>query len=95
MKIEAFVEVKEDWYGNFNIADDGRYPDNKFVCVSFYNLPRDSHYPMVCVWGNDDCGVEKVFRKDEVEKALELYKTIVSTPFPTKEYLRQLGLLDA
>ncbi len=90
-KLEAFIEVKEDWYGNFTIENDQRYLNKKFVSVCFYNLPRDSFYPMVCVWGNDDCGMEKLFDKSHADDALALYKTVVSTPFPTKEYLTELG----
>jgi hypothetical protein len=95
MKLEALIEVNEDWYGNFKIASDQRYKGKKFVSVSFYNLPKESFFPMVCVWGNDDCGMEKLFDKSQVDDALALYKTIVSTPFPTKEYLTELGLVYA
>ena len=95
MKIQAFIEVKEDWYGNFKIENDGRYSNTKLVLISFYNFPQDNRYPMVCVWGNDDCGMEKIFKKTESELALELYKTIITTPFPTKQFLMDLGLNDA
>jgi hypothetical protein len=93
-RLEAFVAVQEDWYGNFKLADDARYPDTRFVCVMFLGLTEDAGW-RVAVWGNDDCGMEQDFPPSERKKAMQLYIDIVTKRFPTKGWLRFKGLNEA
>lgn len=94
LKLEAFVAVHEDWYGNFKLADDARYPDTRFVCVMFLGLTEDAGW-RVAVWGNDDAGMERDFPPGERKKAMQLYIDIVTKRFPTKGWLRFKGLNEA
>lgn len=49
IKLTCLKEVSDDWYPNI---------DGKYVSVSLYKLPGDT--PLVCVWGDDDCGREYI-----------------------------------
>ena len=94
LRMEAFVAVHEDWYGNFKLASDARYPDTRFVCVMFLCLTGDAGW-RVAVWGNDDCGMERDFPPGERKKAMQLYIDIVTKRFPAKGWLRLKGLKEA
>lgn len=92
-RISAFVEVKEDWYGNFRIADDRRFEASQLVRVSLILLSTPEW--RVCVWGNDDFGLERDFLADQHEAAMNLYVQIVTSQFPTQKWLRSLGMVGA
>jgi hypothetical protein len=47
----------------------------------------------VCVWGNDDFGLERDF--DQPGQAMVLYQLIVSRPYPTQEWLKNLDMVPA
>ena len=49
IKFTCLKETSEDWYPNI---------DGKYVAVSYYSNPETE--PLVCVWGNDDCGMEYI-----------------------------------
>jgi hypothetical protein len=90
-RLEVFMEVQEDWYGNFRIAADARYPDTKLVHV-FLTAFLDGSGWKVAVWGNDDCGMEREFPTSQRKEALQLYTDIVTKKFPTRAWLRLKGL---
>lgn len=92
-RIEVFVEVDQDWYGNFKFADDLRLKDAKFIRVSLLEL-LSGHW-RVCAWGNDDFGLERDFLSMEYDDAVKLYQTIVTTPRPTQQMMRDLGMVGA
>lgn len=58
IRTSFFKETNEDWYGEFKIADDKRHEDKKYVHVSLISPLSDGITHRVCVWGNDDMGVE-------------------------------------
>ena len=91
-RLEVFVEVQEDWYGNFSIAGDA-YPlgARGFVQVSLLAFLDGTGWK-VSVWGNDDCGMEREFPTNQRKEALQLYIDIVTKKFPTKAWLRLKGL---
>jgi hypothetical protein len=88
---DAWVPVAEDWYGNFKIEDDRRFQTTRLVLVSAMGL-SDGKY-RVCVWGNDDFGLERDF--DQPGEAMTLFQLIVSQPYPTKEWLKNLDMVPA
>ncbi|MCA9495832.1 MAG: hypothetical protein KC589_02730 [Nanoarchaeota archaeon] len=58
-RIDVFKKTSDDWYPN--------YP-NDMVKVSFLKLPNilqnsDDEW-RVCVWGNDDFGLERDFQSE-------------------------------
>jgi hypothetical protein len=86
---EVFMEVQEDWYGNFSIAN---YPGTKLLVEVSLVGYRDGSGWKVAVWGNDDCGMEREFSTNQRKEALQLYTDIVTKKFPTKAWLRLKGL---
>jgi hypothetical protein len=91
LKVTCFVPVQEDWYSNYRIEDDARHKDTLLVQVSALSL-RDGKY-RVCVWGNDDFGLERDF--DQPGQAMVLYQLIVSQPNPTQAWLKNLDMVPA
>lgn len=92
-RISAFIEVKEDWYGNFKIENDQRFLNSKFVQVSLIELTDKSH--RVCIWGNDDLGMEWDFPADKRSDALAVYQQILITPYPSRKWLESIGFVYA
>lgn len=94
LPLEAFIEVKESWYGNYEISEDQRHLGAKLVYVRLSKFSDDSGF-RVSVWGNDDFGMEKDFKSHEYKQAEELYVKILLTKFPTQEYLWTLNFVHA
>lgn len=82
---EKMVQTEEDWYPCFRLET----RSEAFVRARFYEL-RDKTF-LVCVWGNDDFGVEQGFTG--FSEAHECYKKI--TPLITQEELCELGFVSA
>ena len=80
--ITIFKEVKEDWYGNYNIADDARYT-GKYVSIRTAKLA--DYIFRVCVWGNDDFGMERDYESED--DALLMFRACVETNELTKRFL--------
>jgi hypothetical protein len=91
LKITCFVPVQEDWYSNYRIEGDARHKDTLLVQVSALSL-SDGKF-RVCVWGNDDFGLERDF--DQPGQAMVLYQLIVSRPHPTQAWLKNLDMVPA
>lgn len=72
----------DDWYPN--------YPNNE-VELSIINL-SDGQF-RVCVWGNDDFGMEKDFNSADL--AEQTYDTIKNSGVVTKEDLYVMGFETA
>lgn len=84
--ITVFKEVNEDWYSNYHIADDVRYT-GKYVSIRISKL-FDGLF-RVCVWGNDDLGMDRDF---EVESdAVKMFQTLVIVEELTKQFLSENG----
>lgn len=77
--LAAFIEVDEDWYGNFKIADDARYNDIMFIRVSVISMFDGT--AKVHISGNDDYAMEKYFL--DFEEAKREYSKIVAWQKPT------------
>ena len=87
MRITSFRPTPDDWYSNFKIHADKRYTDTKLVCLSLLSL-SDGQY-RVCVWGNDDTGME--FDTPNLTYARRLYTDLCLQPEITKRDLVILG----
>ena len=93
-KFELFIKTTDQWYPN--------YPGNKVrVCVQdCINHRTDGRsILLVCVWGNDDYGLEKFMYFDTVKERNKAYKKWVkevkSWKVVTKDGLKKLGLVTA
>jgi hypothetical protein len=88
MKIQVFKRTKDNWHGSYKIAGDARVSD--LVEVSFTQTGPDPKNGKgefrVCVWGNDDCGMERDFGDDE-DKALNMFYQVIGM-----EYVNMIDL---
>lgn len=94
MRISCFKKTDEDWFGNYKIENDMRHKDEKYVHVSFFKLPKlykeeESVLFRVCVWGNDDLGME-LDSTDELYLR-QVYCDICLQETVNRDYLEQLG----
>ena len=95
MKIQVFKRTEDDWYGCYEIADDARVKD--LVEVMFTQTGPNPNEGLgkwrVCVWGNDDCGMERDF--DIEGDALHLFYHIISWTYVNKDQLKNAGFVNA
>ena len=84
--ITVFKEVNEDWYGNYSIANDQRYL-GKYVSIRISKLFGGQF--RVCIWGNDDLGMDRDF--EEESDAIATFQKIMLVEDLTKQYLKDNG----
>ncbi len=76
MIVSVFKKTNDDWYGNFVLDNHAK---TRLVEVSFTQTgpdPKNGNGEWrVCVWGNDDCGMERDF-EDESEALNCFYQVI-------------------
>lgn len=49
IKFTCLKKTPDNWYPNI---------DGKYVTLTYYSNPETE--PLVCVWGDDDCGMEYI-----------------------------------
>lgn len=64
MRVEMFKPVLDDWHPNYKI-NQGTPSERDVVRVVYLKLPSKKSLWRVCVWGNDDTGMEKDFTDSE------------------------------
>jgi len=89
MRVEVFKRTQDDWYGNYKVVGDQRVSD--LVEVSFLNLMPSGW--RVCVWGNDDCGLERDFESES--EAWNIFLQVIGMESVNKQPLRDLGFVAA
>lgn len=87
-RLTIFKEVPEDWYSNYKIKDDGRY-QGKYVSISLLQLNVKETPWRVCIWGNDDFGMEKDFK--DLNQAQQQFEWCIYIQPLTKQYLQMCG----
>lgn len=92
-RITCFKRTTDEWYGEFRIHNDGRHEKERYVHVSFMPLNTTPILWRVCVWGNDDLGME--FDTEEYENALEVYTELVLLPVVNKSHCVARNLVYA
>ena len=89
-RIDVFKTTQDDWCGSYQM-------DNQMlVQVSFcgnISPPGDSPTWRVCVWGNDDMGME--FDCDNETQAHTLFLQVIGLEFVNFKELRNLGFVSA
>ncbi len=89
MRTSFFKETEDDWYGNYKIADDARHVDKKYVEVKLLSLGPSHTEFRVCVWGNDDCGMERDFKT--LSEAITHFNSLAHLARINKQDLLDLG----
>lgn len=80
----AHIRTSFDWYPT---RGDG------LVRVSFIELHNDQF--RVCVWGEDDYGLERDFPHVERQAAKRLYEQLIACSILTQEFCKSLGMYPA
>ena len=92
-RIDVYKPTNDDWYPNFKVTDG---PD--LVHVSFTQTgPNPEKFEgefRVCVWGNDDCGMERDFENNEA-LALNIFMQVIGWPTVDRDKLKELGFVSA
>lgn len=87
----VFKKTSDDWYPNY-ITTCGLL----LVVVTFKAtgpIPKDNTEWVVCVWGNDDCGMEKFFTNEK--EAWTTFLAIIEMETVSMSELTKLGLVSA
>ena len=82
--ISVYKPTKDDWYPNFA---------NDLVSVSVYEDSSYGNTHRVCIWGEDDCGREKLY-KSEAE-AMIAFMAIITPEFVSRKALQADGFVTA
>lgn len=96
MNISVYKPTQDDWYGNYLLKRPSDIDGLGLVQVMFTQtgpLPPFNGKWRVCVWGNDDCGMEKDF--DDEVMAMVTFMRVIGWTFVNKEILRQEGFVPA
>lgn len=100
MRKECFVKTYENWHPSYKFEGDTQLDgleDKYLLRLSFGKILHytDKEYYRVCVWGQDDFGMEKDFSKDQYKEAEIVFMKILSQKYLSKGYLEQLGFQNA
>lgn len=86
---EKFKPTTDDWCPNF----DGNKVRVRIMCNMEHN---GKIWHRVCVWGMDDCGLERDFFGISQEKdALEVYARVMNLDFVNFAPLKEMGFKSA
>lgn len=92
MQLQVFVRTTDDWYPSYTLSPSGE----RVVEVTFTQTgprpPVDGLW-RVCVWGGDDCGMERDFT-DETE-AWSCFLQVIGSKTVTMKLLREMQFLSA
>lgn len=88
-RIDCFKPTSDDWCGNFKIENDVRHPKPYLVHVSFMQLSNGQY--RVCVWGNDDAGMDFDVPRDQKDRARKVFVKVCPLKDVTRTRLLQMG----
>jgi len=94
MRVDTFKRTQDNWYGNYKITGDARVSD--LVEVSFLKLLNTEGSELnwrVCVWGNDDFGLERDFEHEA--EAWVTFLEVIGQEYVNQQYLRNNGFIGA
>lgn len=91
-RVDVYKLTQDDWYPEYSCED------GKLVCVSFLKTGPESltgYDWRVCVWGADDCGMEKDFPKERENEAWCCFLEVIGMRFVNVQNLKDLGFVSA
>ena len=95
-RMSAFKRTHDEWYGNYKIANDARV--SALVEVSLIKMPKYKDSPIgwrVCVWGNDDFGMERDYNDTDKDSAVAMFHQVISWDFVNIGQLKTNGFVHA
>jgi hypothetical protein len=94
--MRVFKRTHDDWHPSYRLSNwyNGTEPEKTFLCeVSLLTLTGGEH--RVCVWGNDDFGLERDFPSDQKDEAFKLFISTISQETVSIGWLRRFGFVNA
>ena len=92
-RVDVFKKTNDDWYPAFEMGGE------KLVEVSFIQLtpwlPVEERVWRVCVWGNDDCWMERDFNPNEENLAWSIFLNVIGEEYVDMKFLLSLGFVSA
>ena len=86
MRTSVFKLTQDDWHGSYKLDSWHKGQENPMlVNVSF--MPLTDGKWRVCVWGNDDCGMERDFPEEKT--AWNMFLQILDWEFVSMHQLNQ------
>lgn len=89
--IRCYKPTTDDWAGSYRLEAPGPYTYPMLVVVSLLTLRGGGM--RVCVWGNDDTGMERDF--DGEFEARAMWNTVLAYECVTMKELARLGFVRA
>jgi hypothetical protein len=97
MSTTVYKVTEEDWYGSYEIVE-RNITVAKLVTVALTQTgPNPKEFKgefRVCVWGNDDCGMERDFGNDET-LALSIFMQVIGLKAVNRKELKALQFVNA
>lgn len=90
--VEVYKLTQDSWYPEYTCED------GKLVSVSFRKtgpVNSENFEWRVCVWGADDCGMEKDFSQGKESEAWCCFLEVIGMEFVNMQALRNLGFQSA
>lgn len=87
MRIETYKETDDDWYPCYKI---GKKEVVRVALLSLYDSVKKFR---VCVWGDDDFGMEQDFINEEI--ARECFLTVIGWEKVNQDTLLSYGFTNA
>lgn len=81
--MQVFKQTSDDWYPSYKLED------QQLVKVRLLELKNGLW--RVCVWGNDDFGLERDYC--QYEDAHEMFQIIIKQPQVSQKFLRVCGFV--
>jgi len=92
--IDVYKPTHDDWYPSYQVEG---WDNLQLVCVSFIQTgpdpARGNGQWRVCVWGADDCGMERDY--DDRSEAMTMFYRVISWEFVDLTLLLELGFVSA
>jgi hypothetical protein len=89
-RIVVLKYTDDEWYSNETVIHKGK--TTRVVEVKLLRLTDDTTF-RVCVWGNDDCGLEKDFLNED--EANFTFLKVISWNRVNKQLLKDIGFYPA
>lgn len=91
--VAVFKRTLDEWCPSYKVVYDNGQVD-MFVEVSFMKLHPSNEW-RVCVWGYDDCGMEKDFPPENENEAWNTFLIIIGWHYVNMQHLSKLGFVGA
>ncbi len=88
INIKVFKITTDEWYPSFKLSDwyEGNKPERTLLVeVSFKELSNKTL--RVCIWGNDDLGLERDYPETSFDQAYNTFLNIVAKDVVNKQWL--------